>query len=221
MLKPIRGFERYLISSNDGQIYSNAKGKTLYPLKLYIKSDGYLAVSLWGINVKGKKYRKTFLVHRLVAETFIPNFDNKPTVNHKDGVKTHNCVDNLEWATSREQNIHAFTTGLNYARKGEDANRAELKWEDVYFIRNNYPKISVKSLASQFKVCEPTIYAILYNRTWVDDNYKPSIKKHINKEAVIYIRQHPEIKGRDLALMFNTSPSTISEIRNNKIWKEI
>lgn len=156
-----------------------------------------------------------------MAETFIPNFDNKPTVNHKDGVKTHNCVDNLEWATSREQNIHAFTTGLNYARKGEDANRAELKWEDVYFIRNNYPKISVKSLASQFKVCEPTIYAILYNRTWVDDNYKPSIKKHINKEAVIYIRQHPEIKGRDLALMFNTSPSTISEIRNNKIWKEI
>lgn len=60
MLKPIRGFERYLISSNDGQIYSNAKGKTLYPLKLYIKSDGYLAVSLWGINVKGKNIEKHF-----------------------------------------------------------------------------------------------------------------------------------------------------------------
>lgn len=221
MIKPIKGFEQYLISSVDGRIYSNVKGKTMYPIKPYIKPDGYLAVSLWGISDDGKKHRKTLLVHRLVAETFISNLDNKLTVNHKDGVKTNNCVDNLEWATSHEQNVHAFMTGLNYARKGEAANRAELVWDDIYFIRGNYPRISVRELAKKFKVAESTIYAILYNYTWVDDKYKPLKKKHLSKDAVIYIRQHPEVKGKELAIMFNTSPSTVSEIRNNKIWKEI
>lgn len=171
MLKPINGFEGYLISSENGQIYSNVKGKNMFPLKTFTKPDGYLAVSLWDNSIRGNKKRKTFLVHRLVAETFIPNTYNKPTVNHKDGNKQNNCVDNLEWATLREQEIHSFSTGLNYARKGEDANRAILTWDDVHYIRNNYPCESVAKLSERFNITKECVYAILYNYNWIEDNY--------------------------------------------------
>ena len=171
MLKPISGFEGYLISSDDGQIYSNVKGKTMFPLKTHTKPDGYLAVSLWDNAKRGQKKRKTFLFHRLVAETFIPNPENKPTVNHKDGVKTNNCVDNLEWATFHEQEVHSFSNGLNYARKGEEANRAQLNWDAVHFIRNNYPNYSVVQLAAKYNITKECVYAILYNYNWVEDNY--------------------------------------------------
>ena len=171
MLKPIKGFEGYLISSDNGQIYSNVKGKTMFPLKTYTKPDGYLAVSLWDSSERGKKTRKTFLVHRLVAETFIPNPESKPTVNHKDVVKTNNCVDNLEWATLHEQEAHSFANGLNYARKGEEANRAILTWDDVHYIRKHYPEESVSKLSKKFGISEIAIYKILYNENWVEDNF--------------------------------------------------
>lgn len=222
MLKPISGFEGYLISSDDGQIYSNVKGKTMFPLKTHTKPDGYLAVSLWDNAKHGQKKRKTFLVHRLVAETFIPNPENKPTVNHKDGVKTNNCVDNLEWATSHEQNVHSFANGLNYARKGEDANRAILDWDAVHFIRNNYPEYSVANLALRFNVSEPAVYAILYNQTWFDETYSPKNKglykkKRTTKEVREFIYKHKnEYSGKEFAKMFNISEGTVSVIKNGR-----
>ena len=81
----------------------NRKGKVLKPTL----RKGYLAVTL---THNGE--RKTYGVHRLVADAFIPNPENKPTVNHINGVKTDNRVDNLEWATMKENCDHKWRTGL-------------------------------------------------------------------------------------------------------------
>lgn len=76
-------------------------------LKLFKDKDNYFRICLCENNKRIYRY-----VHRLVAIEFIPNPDDKPTVNHKDGNKQNNCVGNLEWATIKEQNNHALKLGL-------------------------------------------------------------------------------------------------------------
>lgn len=76
--------------------------------KPVMSEKGYLLVKLY--EKTGVAYKRR--VHRLVAETFIPNPDNKPQVNHKDGVKVNNHVLNLEWVTNEENYIHSIETGL-------------------------------------------------------------------------------------------------------------
>jgi hypothetical protein len=82
-----------------GEVLNIATGKTLTPR---LSKDGYPRVSLY-VN---KKPRAVY-VHRLVAKAFIPNPENKPCVNHKDGIKYNSRVDNLEWVTHKENHEHA------------------------------------------------------------------------------------------------------------------
>jgi hypothetical protein len=94
--KTVTGFPNYKISN-----YGNIKNEKKI-LKQTIIQGGYSSIKLNNETEKNKKK----LIHVLVAQTFIPNPENKPTVNHKDHNKLNNTLDNLEWATSREQNIH-------------------------------------------------------------------------------------------------------------------
>ena len=82
--------------------------------------------------------RKSYQVHRIVAKAFIPNTENKPTVNHKNGIKADNRVENLEWATHREQKEHSIKLGLaeNNIKALNEANKrrsVEVLFEGVVY----------------------------------------------------------------------------------------
>lgn len=116
MFKAYPKNDNYLVYE-DGRIYSKRTKHFLTPKKNH---DGYNRVQIW----KNNKCRFVSW-HRVIAETFIPNPNNLPYVNHKDGNKTNNCVSNLEWCTQKDNIKHAWENGLsthaNHSKLGKIA----------------------------------------------------------------------------------------------------
>ena len=103
--RDIKGYEGLYQVSNCGRVRSSYKGGRI--LKPNLSFYGYWRVQLW----RGGKGRSIY-VHRLVAQAFIPNPDGKPQINHINGIKTDNRVENLEWCTNMENQLHASKTDL-------------------------------------------------------------------------------------------------------------
>lgn len=121
--KDIEGYEGHYQVSNIGRIKrleksvmfgSRIKKLKVLILKTYRKTDGY-----WFVRLSKNDIPKNFYVHRLVAIAFIPNPENKPEVNHINGIKSENNILNLEWNSKKENIIHGYRNGLQKAsRKG-------------------------------------------------------------------------------------------------------
>ena len=173
--KDIKGFEGYYQVSNLGRVkglqrvVNSGNGAKRVVKELVLKQssdkDGYLIVNL-KIRQKAKKIR----VHRLVSLAFLPNTENKPQVNHKNGIKNDNTLENLEWATLSENRQHAYDTGLQNSdsRKGEKNNFNKLTKEDVIAIRKMYVpyKFTNKMIAEKYHVTEGCISSITSNKNW-------------------------------------------------------
>lgn len=140
---PIKGYEDAYEVSTFGQIRSISRvdnRNKLYEgkvLKLRREKQGYLRVGLYK---NGKS--KVFLVHRLVAEAFIPNKSHKKYVNHKDANKENNRVENLEWCTASENTLHAHSLGL----MPQDYKHSEMSIIGVS-VNNEYESYYFKSVA--------------------------------------------------------------------------
>ena len=121
----IKGFEGRYAVSNLGRVKSFRTQRRTYDkiLKNKITHDGYYETALIGDNLKYKFIR----THRLVAMYFVPNPEDKPEVNHKDGNKLNNHAENLEWVTSSENQIHAYKMGLQKVSGGAILNRKKIR----------------------------------------------------------------------------------------------
>jgi hypothetical protein len=162
MWKSVEGYEDLYEVSNFGNM--RRIGKNVY-LKPNNTGKGYSKISL-----SRKSKIKQVTIHRLVAKNFIPNPDNKPQVNHIDGDKTNNHVDNLEWVSNQENRTHAVENGLHKVTFGEQRYNSILTDDDVRFIKANYQQgrgnMNSNYFAKKYGVHKQTILNIMNGKKW-------------------------------------------------------
>lgn len=176
VLKDVVGYEGLYSVSSKGYILSLITGNKMTGTGKKGKDSWYLRVNLSRNNKVKTKY-----IHRLVAEAFIPNPNNKPCVNHKNGIKTDNVVENLEWCTHKENTVHGWENGLmentrdnlkrnalkRNALRGEKNPLSKLTEKQVLKIRKEYgPGNSMYKLAKKYGVSKTKIRQIIIRQCW-------------------------------------------------------
>lgn len=140
-IKDIREFKDYMIDT-EGNVYSKRKHKYL---KQTINKYGYCKVTL-----QKDKYKKMYSVHRLVAETFISNYNKLPQVNHIDGNKQNNHVANLEWCTAKHNMNEAVRTGLfDNCKKIQKENAVKNNLNKYHILANEVTKKKIAQYDKQ------------------------------------------------------------------------
>lgn len=212
--RDIAGYEGLYQVSNFGRVRRLRKATPPYVLELRLDNKGYPRVFL---SHDGEVKNK--LVHRLVAQTFIPNPDSKPEVNHLNGDKTNNHVENLGWATRAENQQHAYDTGL----RGSNGNNPLAKLTDaqVVYIRDNPDGLLGAELATMFSVDPATISGIQRGKVYrnaggtirTEKLYPHRILDEIRDEIRrLYVRGSHEFGSTALARKFGVNPQTVLNI---------
>ena len=175
--KDVVGYEGFYKVSSKGKIISVARYKKNHSklqsveekeISQYLNpKNGYVYVYL----CKNGEYKNKRL-HRVVAEAFLPNEEGYKQINHKDGVRSNNSVDNLEWCDKSYNMKHAIALGLKKDgfKKGSENISAKLSDEDVEWIRSHYKyrdkEFGISKIAKKFNVHRATIGRIINNHSW-------------------------------------------------------
>lgn len=173
--KPVPGYEGVYEASNLGAVRSTPKEWSTGKEGSTKRSHKGVALKPW--TTPNGYHRITFkipgplpngiAVHRLVALLFISNPENKPQVNHIDGNKTNNRVDNLEWTTSSENVRHSIDTGLRVSPKGTELSHAKLTEKDVIDIRNRKASgETYRAIADSYGMHTVSIFYIVKRKNW-------------------------------------------------------
>lgn len=158
--KNIAGIPKTYFVSDLGRIKSMLRYKAGIKeriLKRYLK-NGYPAVSITIVSC----FPFSFYVHRLMAIAFIPNPENKPEVNHINGIKADCRICNLEWVTHKENFKHAVAIGL--IKSGGDNKNSKLNNSEINYIKRMKGKRTNTDLSIEFGVSRTTISEIFWGR---------------------------------------------------------
>ena len=221
--RPVVGFEHLYEVSNHGRV--RRIQRPMRPGRLH----GYLFVTLSrkGVYTKGS-------IHRLVAEAFIGPIPGKMEVNHLNGVRDDNRVENLEIVTHAENVRHARRVlGRRFGgipRKGEANRSCKLTAAQVIAIRTRRSNGErTKDLGREFGVRQDHIYEIIHRRAWKHLPATPGVTVPRNSNMKLTAEEVMEIRTRrangergvDLAREFGMSPDTISDIVRRRTWKHL
>lgn len=197
--KSVKGFEGAYEVSDRGHVRSLARitanssgGTRLWPARMLsptpAKKTGYCNLRL---HANGES--RSTSVHRLVAEAFVPNPQNKPEVNHKDSNRANNHAGNLDWMDESEQQHHAFKYGFKVGARGTKQWMSRLTVAKVRAIRKRFSTGESQSkLAAEYGVCQTHVSDIVTFKkwAWLDSPQVPVSEKHPGPVRATLRRQY-------------------------------
>ena len=220
-------FTRYEIS-NDGLVRNRITRTILSPR---FNQQGYLDVNLY--TSVGQTKQK---IHRLVAKAFIPNPENKLQVNHLDGDKTNNNVENLEWATNQENIVHAVETGLNKTYGTHNANNIydEVQIHQVCKLLEDVKNTGDK-ISNITGVSRDTVADIASRRRWVRISSQYNIPTSrvrrgeevsgVHTEAqireVCMLLENPKNSAPAISKLTGVSETAVADVACGRSWKNV
>lgn len=160
ILKQFQGYSRYFFG-NDGSVWYKGKSGELKKFKHFSgkATNGYCKVHL----TNDTKQRKSYWLHRVIAMLFLENIENKEFVNHKDGNKLNNSVDNLEWTTRSENEKHAHKIGL----KDFKGKNGKLTKEEVLQVKRlSTEGINQRVIAKTYGITQSAVSRIKNGDNW-------------------------------------------------------
>lgn len=213
-------FKRYTISE-EGLVWDTQSKRFMTQT---LSENGYLLVTL---EVEPKTYKQK-RVHRLVAETYIPNKDSDYLdINHIDGVKTNNNLNNLEWCNRSYNVLHAHDHGLNmcHCETHHNAKYSNEQIENVCSLLEGGSRNS--DVVKLTGVDKDTISNIKRGKLWqrIACNYNLTVKrkKRLSKDKIfkLYILSQTEPDDNLLAKMFKVSTATVKRVRDKSVYKTL
>jgi len=214
-MKAIKDFEGFYSITREGDVYSHMAGRFR---RLSANSSGYKVISLHKDSVKTQH-----LIHRLVAQTFIPNLEEKPCVNHLDKDRLNNAVKNLEWCTYLENNLHSLEGKLVGSRREHSCRVAHTV---IAYTMDGW---RAKDIATSLDIPLGGVKQILFEPSYEDvrEEYdwsnRPTKSASIQGEVVVRIckllEQNVPYKG--ISDLTGVSKKKIGNIKNRVSYKRL